>query len=110
MGERIQTVIVATDMINPNDPDHYLSLANALQKKGDLNLAITSLKKSLEIDSSLKASQYNLAVLLMRVNRYEEALSECQLIDTRNFSAYQKVAVLCSQYICLLRLESSSAA
>ena len=30
---------------------------------------------------------------------------ECQLIDTRNFSAYQKVAVLCSQYICLLRLD-----
>jgi tetratricopeptide (TPR) repeat protein len=61
--------------------DHFLKRAESRMLDGDIDGAISDLRKALEVDPEYDTARYNLAGLLSGVGRTEESLSEYEKID-----------------------------
>ena len=59
--------------LNPNFPEGYNNLGLALKDKGNLDEAIVSFKKAVELNNSFPEAYNNLGNLLYDLGRYNEA-------------------------------------
>ena len=64
----------------PDNPDAYVSLANALRELGRTDNAVSSYLKGLQIDPRHRDAHYNLANMLKRLGRLDAALHHYRLL------------------------------
>ncbi len=70
---RAQALVAA----NPDDPDRYFTLGLA-QSEQDVNEAIRSFHRALELNPRHTLARYNLALVLRRADRLNDAIDELQ--------------------------------
>jgi tetratricopeptide (TPR) repeat protein len=65
-------------VVDPNNKDAYNNLGAALREQGDLNEAVASIQRALEIDQNYKEGYLNLGLALRARGDLEEAITHIQ--------------------------------
>lgn len=83
------------------DPRICFALAFCHERAGDVNAAINHYQKVLEFDQGYSSARYRLAAIFLRLNQFEGAIEQYEILRTDHPGSVFVLVCLGSLYLCI---------